>query len=197
MPDADQEHPALLTARSALRRSWPRRRIEGQHQGPTRCLREIEIAGEIPQDGDVFAHCWAWVGPSICLWVKTLTVQEIVFDEFQVGIETKCLVIDVSLLCVRADDNAGNAQTIAILVHLWRDDMIVKAAPIIPGKEDSGAVPVWSLHHGVNQASHVGLADAYQGGRMLTFFAIRRDPRNGGQSTIFGCGIKFVHRLDI
>ena len=41
-------------------------------------------------------------------------------------------MIDEALSGVRADDQAGDAQAIAVLVHMRGHDMIVETAPVIP-----------------------------------------------------------------
>src|SRR5205823_3285090 len=69
---------------------------------------------------------------SISLGVEALSAQEIIFDEFEVGVKAQCLVIDVTLFGIGADNESGNAQTIAILIDVWRYHVVVKAAPVVP-----------------------------------------------------------------
>src|SRR5258708_11745258 len=75
--------------------------------------------------------------------------------------------------------------------------MIVKPAPVVPGEKNRGAVPVRPLHHGVDQAGDVGLADADLGWRVLTDVVLRYDPGHGRQGTILGRGEELVDGLDV
>ncbi len=100
-------------------------------------------------------------------------------------------MVDVVLLGVRADDQRRDPQAVAVLVHHRRRHVIVEAAPVIPGQEDGGAVPVRSLHGGVDQPGDPGLPLAHLGGRMLAVGTAGRDPGNGRQVAILG-GVEIV-----
>src|SRR5207245_6963387 len=155
------------------------------HRRPGR-LAEVEVTGQASQDGDVFAHGRPRIGAAVGQRVQPLATQEDVLDELDISVEAEGLVVDVVLLRIGADDQRWDPQAVAVLVHHRRHHVIVEAAPVIPGQEDGGAVPVRSLHGGIDQAGHPGLPLAHLGGRMLAVGTAGRDPGNGRQVAIHG-----------
>src|SRR5579862_4941808 len=104
----------------------------------SRSLAEVEVFDEIAEKRNVFAHRRSRIGSAVGSRVESLPVQEVVLDELVVRVEAERLMVDIAPLCVRTDDDARNAQTIAIHVHGRRNDMVIKAAPVIPADKDRG-----------------------------------------------------------
>src|SRR6202165_3854389 len=180
--------------------SRPGERGHGMHRERrwrSRCLVEIEIGGEIPQNLETFPDVGSRIGSAIGVGVDPLTVQERVFDELVVGIEAENLVVDVALLRVRADDDAGHAQAVTIDVDRRWYHMVVEAAPVIPGQEDWGAAPIGARHDRIHQAGHIRLADADPRRRVLTDGARGNHPANRRQRATAGRGVEVLDRLDV
>jgi hypothetical protein len=78
--------------------------------------------------------------------------------------------------CVGADHQAWHAQPVALTVHPRRHDVIVEAAPVVPGDEDRGRAPVRRAHDGVHQPRHPRLPHPRRGGRMLAVCVAGDDP---------------------
>src|SRR5919201_3325190 len=106
-----------------------------------RLLREVEVADEVPELRRALPHVGARVGAAVRARVEPLTLQEVVLDELHVCVERQRLVVDEAAPRVRADHEAGDAQAVAVLVHPRRDDVVVEAAPVVPGEEDRRALP--------------------------------------------------------
>src|SRR5579875_2175448 len=104
--------------------------MEGEHDRRARRLREVEVVDKVAQDGNVLAHSRTWVWTPIGCRVEALAVQEIVFDELQIGIEAERLVVNVAFSGVGADDEAGDAQAIAVFIDRRRNNVVVETAPI-------------------------------------------------------------------
>ena len=83
--------------------------MDGQNDGRTGCWLKSKSFAEVAEDRDVFADGWSGVGASVGFGVEALTVEEVVFDELVVRVEAQDLVVDVARVCVRADDEAGDA----------------------------------------------------------------------------------------
>jgi hypothetical protein len=134
--------------------------MDREYQGLKGPLGEIEIHEQITNLGYILAYIRTGVGATISLWVDPLASEEQVFDQLDVRILALNLMINETLFGIRADHNTGNAQAEPILVDMRRDYMIVKAAPVIPGKENGRAAPIGSLINGVDQARRPGLTVA-------------------------------------
>src|SRR5947209_16935924 len=80
---------------------------------------------------------------------------------------------------------------------MGRYNMIVEAAPVIPGQENRRTAPVWPLHDGVDQPGHIGLTCAHQGRWMFAILAIGHNPGDGWQATILGRSVEVVQLLDV
>ena len=100
---------------------------------------------EVAEDRVVLAHVGPGVGAAVGGGIEPGAVEEVVLDELGVGVEAEDLVVDVALLGVGADHDPGHAQAEAVAVDDRRHDMVVEAAPVIPGEEDRGAVPVGAV----------------------------------------------------
>jgi hypothetical protein len=98
-------------------------------------------------------------------------VQEVVLDELVVGVEGEGLVVDVPLLRVGADHQARHAQAVAVGVHGRRCDVIVEAAPVVPGQD--------------------------QARRVLTDLSGRGDPGDRRESARLRGAVEGVQRLDV
>ena len=107
------------------------------------------------------------------------------------------LVVDEALAGVRADDDARDAHAVALGVDLRRHHVVVEAAPVIPGQEDRGGVPVRAVHDRVDDPGHVGLARADQGRRVLAVGGLGHDPRHLRQRARLGLGVVAGQRLDV
>src|SRR5215831_18826492 len=94
-------------------------------------LVEVEVGLDIAELAGVFTHVRSGIRSSVGLRVKTLSVQEVVFDELRVGVEAQRLMVDVPGLGVRADDHRGDAQSVSEGVDGRGNDVIVEAAPVV------------------------------------------------------------------
>src|SRR5271166_6200574 len=88
----------------------------GQDEGGPRWRREVEIPREIAQPGGVFTHRGARIWPSIGAGVEALSVEEVVLDELEIGIEAQPLVVDVAAAGIGADHATGNPKPVAVPV---------------------------------------------------------------------------------
>ena len=158
---------------------------------------EVEVGGDVAEDRVVLADVGAGVGAAVGGGIEARAVDEVVLDELRVGVEAEDLVVDVALLGVRADHDPGDAEAEAVAVDDRRHDVVVEAAPVIPGEEDRGAVPVGALHDRVDQAGDVGLAGADERRRVLRDGAVRVDPRDRRQGAVLGRGEEVRQRLDV
>ncbi len=131
--------------------------IGGQDQWRARWLTEVEVAQKAAEPGRVFAHVGPWVRAAVGIRIESLPAEEVVLDELQVSIVAELLMVDVSGPRIWADHQAGHPQAVAILVDVWRHDVIVEAAPIVPREKDSGVVPTRTAHYRVDQRRHIGL----------------------------------------
>jgi hypothetical protein len=110
--------------------------VDGQHQWPCGTLIEVEVVDEVAEDLCVLADVRSWVGAAVGRGVQALSVEEVVFDELVVRVETQRLVVDVAVLGVRADDDRGDPQSVSVLIDLGRDDVVVEPTPVVPGQKD-------------------------------------------------------------
>lgn len=55
-------------------------------------LLEVEVVDQIPEERIVFSH----IGPAVGGGVEALATEEVVFDEFDVGVMAEGLMINVS-----------------------------------------------------------------------------------------------------
>ena len=55
----------------------------------------------------ILADRGARVRAAIGLRVEPLPTQEVIFDELEISVETQCLVVNVTLLGIRTDDDAS------------------------------------------------------------------------------------------
>jgi len=63
---------------------------------------------EITEDGLVLAYVRPRVGAAVGGRVEARAVEEVILDELQVSVAGQDLVVDVTALGVRRDDQAGN-----------------------------------------------------------------------------------------
>jgi len=88
-------------------------------------LGEIEIIDQVAEDRHVLTNGRPRVRTPIRLGIDALPVEEHIFDELQVCVETQGLVINKPLLCIRADHQPRDTQAVAVLVDRRRDNMIL------------------------------------------------------------------------
>ena len=58
---------------------------------------EIEVTGEVAEDGDILPHRGTGIGTPLVLAVEALPTEEPVLDQLQERIEREDLVIDVQV----------------------------------------------------------------------------------------------------
>src|SRR5438128_1284375 len=106
--------------------------IRGENHRLARLLRKVEVLREVAEPARVLAHVGSRIGPPVRFGIDALASEEVILDELEISIEAQRLVVDVALLGVRADDDAGDAQSVAVRVNAGRCHVIVEAAPVIP-----------------------------------------------------------------
>src|SRR5690348_227881 len=95
----------LALAIGRWRRRVPRSgcaRERPQDERRSRLLPEVEVVREAAEDRQRLAHVRPRVRAPIRLRVEALTAEEVVLDEFRVGVEAEDLVVDVAPSRVRA-----------------------------------------------------------------------------------------------
>src|SRR5450759_852099 len=92
-------------------------RMHRQRHGRTGSLGEVEICGDVSEDADIFSDVWPWVGPTVGAGINALTAEQILLDELVVGVERECLVIDIPLLGVGADDHGRHSQAVSAVSY--------------------------------------------------------------------------------
>src|SRR5262249_51610554 len=98
----------------------------------------------------------------------------------------------------RADDHGGHADPVAERVDSGREDVVVEAAPVIPGQEDRGGVPDGGVpHHRVDDLGDICHSGADQGGRVLAVRLVGRDPGHGGQGAAVDVAEEGAQGLDV
>ena len=160
-------------------------------------LGEVEVGGEIAEHGAFSRTSGRGSGrPSVggsMRWPPRKSSSM----NLSVRVEAQRLVVDVARLRVRADDESGHPQAVAVLVDARRGDVVVEAAPVVPGEEDRGRVPVGAAHDRVDQARHVGLADGDRAGPCSLTASAGVDPGHRRQRSGSGRGVEVVDRLHV
>ena len=98
---------------------------------------------------------------------------------------------------VRADDQGGHPEPVAVLVDRGRDHVVVEAAPVVPGQEDRGGIPVGAFHDGIDQVGDVGLAGGEVRRRVVAVGLGGGDPGDRGQGAVLGRGVERRQVLDV
>ncbi len=155
--------------------------LVGRNTGGRGALAEVEVPGQVAEDPLVLAHVGPRVGAAVGLGVQPGPAQEVVLDELEVGVAAVHLVIDEAAPRVGRDDQGRDAQAVAVLVDPRRHHVVVEAAPVVPGHEDRGGLPVRALHGGVDDRGHVGLALVDAGRGVLAVVLRGDDPAHRGQ----------------
>ncbi len=106
-------------------------------------------------------------------------------------------MVDESAPRVRADDQPGHAQPIAVLVDRWRHDVVVPATPVIPRHEDRGRRPGSALHDAVDDLGDVRLAVAEKARCMLALPPGRHDPGHRGKLVGGEVVVERLESLDV
>ncbi len=70
--------------------------------------------------------------------------------------------------------------------------MVIEAAPVVPGEEDGGTIPIGPLHHGIDQTRDIGLSCAHECGWMLAIFSVGCDPGDCWQGAFFAAVEKLL-----
>ena len=100
--------------------------MDGEDQRRTRGLVEIEIQQQVTQLSRIFTHVRPGVRSAVRGWIDALAAQEEILYELDIGILAQGLVVDEAFSGVGTDHQARYAQTITVLVHLGRHDIIIK-----------------------------------------------------------------------
>ena len=107
-------------------------------------------------------------------------------------------MVYVPLPGVGADDHGGNPKAVPFAVDLWRCDVVVEPAPVVPCQEYGGAAPVGTFHDRVDQSGHVGLTRLLDWLRwMLTHREGGDDPRYLGEGAVAGGRVEGCRRLHV
>src|SRR5271157_502801 len=130
-----------------------------QYQRRTRRLLEIEILSQIAENRCIFAYVRTRVGAVIRLRVNALAREKIIFNKLDIRVEAESLVINITSLCVRTDDETRHAESISVYIHCRRNHMIIKTTPVVPCQKYRGARPIRPLHNGVDQTSDICLSN--------------------------------------
>jgi hypothetical protein len=112
---------------------------------------------EVAEHPFVLADVGTRVRAPVGARIEAGAAEEVVLDELQVRVEAQHLVVDVAALRVRADDDARDAQSVAVPVDARRADVVVEPTPVVPGEEDRGRRPVGAAHDGVHDTRHIRL----------------------------------------
>jgi hypothetical protein len=78
---------------------------------------EIKVVLEVTKNGDVFADVGSGIGPAIGSGIEASTAEEVVFNKLGIGVGTQHLMVYVSGLCIRADDNPRYPDAVAQAIH--------------------------------------------------------------------------------
>src|SRR6266540_3639001 len=179
-------------------RAWgrPRRQDEGR---PGR-LREIELVEQVPEDRLVLPDAGAGIPPPVLLRVESLAVQEPVLDELEIGVERQGVVVDVALPRVGTDQQGRHPHRVAEPVAgRGGDDVVVEAAPVVPGHEDRRGVPHRAAPDRVDERRDPGLAVADLRRGVLAVLRVRDDPHHRRQGAVLqgpeelGDGLDVAH----
>src|SRR6266550_34288 len=187
----------MMALRLPWRRGWSRLRVRGQQDcGPGR-LAEVEVRGQVAEDARVLADVGSRVGTAVRRGIQPGPAEEVVLDELVVRVEGQRLVVDVPRPGVRADDQGGHPEPVAVLVDPGRDHMVVEAAPVVPGQEDRGGIPVGAFHDGIDEVGDVGLAGGEVRRRVIAVGLGGSDPGDRGQGALPGRGVEGRQVLDV
>src|SRR5262252_1050644 len=139
VPDVDEggrERRASYACRclGEVRRELRRvgRRVGGQQEWLARGLTEVEVPGKGAEYRQGFPDVGTWVGAPVGLGVELRTAEEVVLDELEVGVGAEGLMVDVTLLGVRGDDQPRDAETVSVLVRRRGNHVVVEPAPVVP-----------------------------------------------------------------
>src|SRR4051794_37191250 len=129
-----------------------------KEQGLSRLLMEVEVTGEVAEDLSVLPDVRPAVGAAVGLRVEPLAVDEVVLDELEVRVEAEGLVVDEPAPRKRADHESRHAKPVPAVIDARRLNMVVEPAPVVPGEEDRGRLPLRAPHERVDEAGYVVLA---------------------------------------
>ena len=181
--EPNRNTPARLSRRvlALTQAGRARRGMRGQRQWRPGLLAEVEVCRQIAKDAGVLADVRSRVGAAVGAGVQAGAVQEVVLDELVERVEGQRLVIDVAVPGIRADNQHRDAQAVSVGVGRRRDDVVIEAAPVVPGEEDRGRAPVRALRDRVDQVRDVGLAGGEIGRRVVAVRLRGGDPGDRGQ----------------
>src|SRR5438876_346135 len=115
-----------------------RLRVDRQWLRSPGSLGEVEIGAQVAQHRGVLTHAGSRIRTPVGARIEALATQEVILDELDIGIEAQLLVVDVAMLGLGADHDAWYTEAVAVRVLPRRNDVIVEAAPVVPGEENGG-----------------------------------------------------------
>src|SRR5207244_8213191 len=113
-------------------------RIRFENEWRQRRLVEVELAREIAEPWHALADRRAGVGSPVARRIQTLAAEEPILDQLEVGVERERLVVDHAATGPRADEQAGDADAVSVLVDPDGLRVVVEPAPVVPGDEHGG-----------------------------------------------------------
>src|SRR4051794_21728023 len=116
--------------------------------------------------------------------MRELVQAPVVLDEAQDARELAELAADEPVLRVWADDHERDADPEPVAVHLWRRDVVVEAAVVVPREEDRRRVPLGRAHDRVDHLRRPVLAVAEVPFGVLAQLEPRGDPRDRRQQAV-------------
>src|SRR5215472_11523271 len=120
-------------------------------QEPLRVERRADADERLRRLGEIEAIAEI-VGAAVA--VVEARYAEILFGEMENAAELMLDVRDVTVPCVRRDDEQRHSEAQPHLIELLRRNVIVPAAPVVPGDEYRRAVPEWTRADRVDNRGH-------------------------------------------
>src|SRR5262249_42477390 len=112
-----------------------RGRVGGQQERLAWRLGEVEVLVKAAQHRQRLPDVTTRAAAAVGLGGEPGAAEEVIFDELQVGVSAERLMVDVALLGVWGDDQRGDTEPVAVPVGSPGTDIVVKAAPVVPGRE--------------------------------------------------------------
>src|SRR5262245_29980706 len=172
-------------------------RLARQHHRRPRSLLEVEVGDEVAEQRRVLANGRTWIGTAVSGRIQPLAFEKVVLDELRIGVEAQDLVVYEAASRVRRDDESRNPEPIAVPIDDGRRYVVVEAAPVVPGDEDRGRLPVGAAHDRVPEPRHPGLARADERRRMLADLVIRDHPVDGREVSVLRGREEVIDGLDV
>ena len=150
-----------------------------------------------PSSGSFSRTSGSGVGPPVGRRVEPLAAEEIVLDELARRRRTGDLMVDLAGNGVGADDHGRHPEAVARGRRPSVARRCRRIHPSRPSEEDRGAVPVGSLHDGIDQPRDVRLTGTDGRRWMLTHRTVRDHPRHGRQGPVAGLRVELRGAHDV